>query len=203
MMRTIEQTIYKFDELSKEVQNRLIEKYKEKEYDFYIDYELDNDMIELAKELLNDYFGANANYVSCMYDLSYSQGDGAMIEFNVYLSELLNFNEITEFTKEEIKILHDCGDLIKVRHKGSYYHEYCFDFDYSDYTYFSDDWTDEMQEKLDKFMEETFRVNIINMNKTFTRQGYKLIEYEPCMNWILERLNENEYYKDGDAYCEI
>lgn len=202
-MRTIEMNIYKFGELSQEVKDKLIDECKEIEYNDYINYGLESDMPTLAKELLNDYFGTSANYINCMYDLSYSQGDGAIIEFDVYLSELLNFNEITEFTKEEIKILHDCGDLIKVRHKGSYYHEFCFDFIHSDYTYFSDDWTDEMQEKLDKFMEETFNVNIINMNKAFTRQGYKLLEYEPCMDWILERLNENEYYKNGDVYYEI
>ena len=57
-MRIIKQKIYNFDELSKEIQEKLIEKEKENQKELIIECFLLEEMQEKAKELLqeNEYF---------------------------------------------------------------------------------------------------------------------------------------------------
>lgn len=84
-METITKTynIYKFDELSKEVQKKVIEKETESLRDLEIDSFLYEEMEALAIQLLEENFGDKAIFKNVYYDLSYCQGDGAMIEFDL------------------------------------------------------------------------------------------------------------------------
>ena len=94
-MRTIqkEYVLYKFDELSSDVQEKVLEKYIDIEYQGYLEYCLSDDMENLARDLLQTYF-KGANYNNIYYDLSYCQGSGSMIAFNIDLEDL---NNITLF----------------------------------------------------------------------------------------------------------
>lgn len=86
-MRTETKTIkiYNFDELSKETQEKLIEKGIENLYNDYLEWYLYDDMYEKANELLEKYFKNNKPELkNIYYSLSFSQGDGAMFEFNLY-----------------------------------------------------------------------------------------------------------------------
>lgn len=96
--------IYKFDELSKEIQERLIEEEKEYQLEAYCENFLLEDMQEEAKRLLQKYFGDKATFKAVYYDLSYCQGSGAMIEF-----ELIYYNK-----------------HVTIKQYGHYYHENSF-----------------------------------------------------------------------------
>ena len=105
-MRTETKTIkiYKFDELSKEIQQKLIEKDLEEQANIYCETFLFEDMKEEAKRLLQKYFGDKATFKNVYYDLSYCQGSGAMIEF-----DLIYYNK-----------------HVTIKQYGHYYHENSF-----------------------------------------------------------------------------
>lgn len=96
--------IYKFDELSKDIQENLIEKEKEYQLNAYCENFLLEDMEEEAKRLLQKYFGDRATFKAVYYDLSYCQGSGAMIEF-----DLIYYNK-----------------HVTIKQYGHYYHENSF-----------------------------------------------------------------------------
>ena len=199
-MRTIEKTIYNFNELNKEIQEKLIENEKETDRDFYISYYLHDDMGSKASDLINDYFGVESDYLYTYYDLDYSQGSGAMIEFNI---SMLDINKALKggLTKDEIKLLTDYNTMVEIRHNNShYYHEYTFNFDYSIEYEYDDNYIIGLSEKLDVLMDK-FKEYVIKMNKELTRYGYDVIEnYCTDVDCIVERLNENEYYENGEVY---
>lgn len=105
--------VYNFNELSKEIQKKLIEKEIQDQHEFYIDNYLFEDMQEEAKKLLQKYFKNNkTEFKMVYYDLDYCQGRGAMIEFNLYY-----YNK-----------------YIKIKHYGNYEHERSFIIDSWDLT---------------------------------------------------------------------
>lgn len=103
-MREITQKIYNFNELDEKIQKKLIEKEKESQKELFCECFLLDEMQEKAKELLQKYFKNNATFKRVFYSLSYCQGDGAMIEF-----DLKYYNKI-----------------VQVTHHGCYYHEKSF-----------------------------------------------------------------------------
>lgn len=85
-MKTIAKkiNIYNFEELKEEIQEKLIEKEKENQEEIYCESFLHDDMKEKAIELLKENFGNKATFNKIYYDMSYTQGSGAMIEFDLY-----------------------------------------------------------------------------------------------------------------------
>lgn len=75
--------IFEFDELSKEIQEKLLKKEMQNQLELYCQDCLKEDMEEKAKELLQENFGDKATLKDVYYDLSYCQGSGAMIEFDL------------------------------------------------------------------------------------------------------------------------
>ena len=102
-MRTIEKKIYNFDELNESIKEELIEDRKKSDYDFYMENIFHDDMGSIASDLINDYFGITSDYLYTYYSLSYSQGDGAMVEFDIDIKDLNNKYKV--FTDEEIRFL--------------------------------------------------------------------------------------------------
>ena len=89
--------IYKYEELSKEGQEKALNNHIENnQYDF-----LSDDLDEYARELLKEKGVSIENDFKVMYDFSYSQGSGSQIN-GVF----------------RIK-----NTTIYIRHSGSYYHE--------------------------------------------------------------------------------
>lgn len=84
-MKTITKTfnIYNFNELSKEIQEKVIKKEVEGIKELEIEDFLKDEMEFYAEQLLDENFGDKATYKRVLYDLSYCQGDGAMIEFDL------------------------------------------------------------------------------------------------------------------------
>jgi hypothetical protein len=220
-MRIIEKTIYNFNELGKEIQEKLIEKQKEYQYEDYINYYLHDDMGSKASDLINDCFGITSDYLYTYYDLSYCQGSGAMIEFDIDIKDLNNKYKV--FTDDEIEFLKqkDVINTLKIRHNNNfYYHEYTFSIDYDYYNDWefedikndfniTEDGFNTLWNRFEKLVDYSnrhyatsqFITDIINMNKELTRYGYNIIEnYDYDMGFIMDRLNENEYYENGEVY---
>lgn len=106
-METITKTynIYKFDELSKEVQGKVIKREAEGIKELEIEDFLKEEMEFYAQQLLEENFGDKAIFKNVYYDLSYCQGSGAMIEFDLEYS----------------------GKNLEIRHGGGhYYHKHSF-----------------------------------------------------------------------------
>ena len=222
-MRKIEKTIYKFDELEKDIQEKLIEKEKEYCFNAYMEDFFQDDMEHKAQELVDDYFGSDTDFIQTYYSLSYCQGDGAMIEFDIDIKDLNNKYKV--FTDDEIEFLKqkDVINTIRVRHFGNmYYHEYTFgiDHDYYNEWEFEDIKEDynitengfnTLWDRFDKLTDDSnkhytdseFIKDIIKMNKELVRFGYDTIEnYEEDTDFVIEKLSENEYYKNGEVYYE-
>lgn len=223
-MRTIEKTIYDFDELDKEIQEKLIKKEKEYCFNDYIETFFQDDMEHKAQELVDDYFGSDTDFIQTYYSLSYCQGDGAMIEFDINIEDLNKKYKV--LSDEELKFLTDKGIVnnIEVRHNSNhYYHEYTFgiNFNYYGMGYSYEDVIDEgykiTEEEFDTlenrvckllddsnkhYTESEFIKDIIRMNKDLVKYGYDTIEnYEEDTDYIVDMLNEKEYYENGDVYC--
>ena len=222
-MRTIEKTIYKFNELEKEIQEKLIKEEKECCFNSYMEVLFYNDMEHKAEELVDDYFGSDADFIQTYYSLSYCQGDGAMIEFDINIEDLNKKYKV--FSDEEIRFLTDKGiaNNIEVRHNNNhYYHEYTFgiNLNYYGMGYSYEDIVDEgykiteeefntLEDRVCKLLDDSnkhytdseFIKDIISMNKELSNYGYNTIEnYEEDTDFIVEKLSENEYYENGDVY---
>ena len=196
---TKEYNVYKFNELEKDVHEEVLERYMQNEYEFYVDNILYDDMIELAKDSLQNYF-KGAKYNNIYYDLSYSQGSGAMVEFNIDLKDLNNKYKM--LTDEEVKKCSDIGyTTIKVYHNNSrYYHEYTFDIDWWDYT--DNDNFEEIQKNIDA-MIELFKGDIVLMNKQITGGGYNILENKSTFEEMtMDHINELEFLSDGREFNE-
>ena len=219
-MRTIEKTIYNFNELSEEIKNKLIERKKEEEKDAYIEYCLYNDMQDKASDLVNDYFGITSDYLKAYYDLSYSQGSGAMIEFDITIKDLNNKYKV--FSDEEIRFLTDkdiVNDIRVKHHNNMYYHEYTFillygyynDYDFEDiqddYNITEEDFNTiatrfyELVDYSNKhYTTSPFIKDIISMNIDLKNNGYSMLDYECDTDYIIDMLSEHEYYENGEVY---
>lgn len=197
-MEQVKINIYDFKELDEKIQERLIEDEAEVQADDYYRTQLYNDIKDYACKLLRDNF-KDSLFLDVYYDLSYGQGSGAMIEFDINI-EALN-NKYKMLTKKEIeKIVETDITTISVKHTGNYYHTLSFDIDYKDYTFYIDN-SDKLQEKLDKMMEK-FTEDIIDMNEQLTKKSYEYMDFVSNRETLIDILEENKYLKNGKIYHE-
>ena len=216
--------VYDFDELSDDVKEKLIEKEREYQQESYCDCCLNDDIGLKASDLINDYFDITSDYLKTYYDLSYCQGSGAMVEFDINIVDLNNKYNI--FSKEELAFITDKGivDDIRIRHNDNFYcHEYTFSIDYD---YFNDWSYEDIKDKYgisekdfetldDRFYklvdssikhntESEFIKDIIKLNGELTKYGYECIEYFGNCDEkeIIEHIYNNDckYYENGDVY---
>lgn len=216
--------VYDFNELKEDIKNELIEKERDNQRESYCGLFLEEDMQEEGKDLLQKYFGITDNNLNVLYDFSYSQGSGAMIEFDINIEDLNNKYKI--FSEEEMRFIQDKGiiDNIRVRHNNNncYYHEYTFNinseyysiyWDYEDikeeYNISEEDFNT-IEERIDNLLDDInkhytkneFVKDIISMNKELVGRGYENIEYF----WNCEEeeiigfLEEHKYYEWGEVY---
>ena len=126
---TKEYNVYKFEELEKDIQEKLINQEKQDEFDEYIEWFLYDDLYEEAKRILKENI-KDATLKNINYSLSYCQGDGAMMEFEFYYY----------------------NNLINVKHDGWYCHSRCFSID-GDY-YLTEKQQEKLYNKVLKIQEE-------------------------------------------------
>lgn len=220
-MLEIKMKAYKFEELEKNIQDKLIEEETQEQANFYCETFLENDMNDKAAELLKKYFNIESDNVKAYYDLSYSQGSGSMIEFTI------NFEDINKkyniLNDEEIRFIKDKSIInnIEIYHNDNlYYHEYTFSIDYYDnfgywdFEDIKDDYNikkedfEKIEDKIINLLdtynkhntESPFIKDIIDMNKELTKYGYNLIEDENNFKQgAIDYLKENDflYYENG------
>lgn len=223
-MRKIEKIInvYKFDELNESVKRKVLEDRMEIEKNDYCNYCLESDMREKAKELLDEQF-ENATFEDVYYSLSYCQGDGVMITFQLGIEDFNKNYHI--FNDEEMRYIkdYDIIDKIEVVHIGRYYHKYAFDvnvcysdsywqYSYGDIEYddIKDDYNisksdfDSIDERLCKATERdsAFYNNIVAMNRELENFGYSCIDYYNYEDNVLEFVRGTEYLEDGSVYYD-
>lgn len=154
---TREYEVYKYEELDAKIQEQLLEKEIDDCINFYSDCCLLEDMKEYAKELLKKYFGEKAILKTVYYDLDYSQGSGAMIEFELkyYNSEIL------------------------VKHYGFYYHERSFKLDYQNNDFLTDKRENYLELKIEEMNEEFTKegYNLINYENFIEQAKENLYNY--------------------------
>lgn len=122
--------IYKFEELKEDVKQKLIEREVEDQHEIYCENFLYEAMEEKAQELLKKYFkNNNAKINAIYYDLSYTQGSGAMFEF-----------DLTYYNKS-----------VSIKQFGHYYHARSFVIDSYSLT---DQQEEQLKEKTIKMFEE-------------------------------------------------
>lgn len=217
-MREVKIKVLQFKELDKEVQEKLIEKEMESQTDMYMENSLIDDMEYEAEELLTKHFGdKNFDFKKVYYDLSCSQGSGAMIVYNVYeegVKKILLEKKI--LTKKQLDRLQQVK--LEVWHSSSchYYHENSFDYDFDycfgarresydssgayEYNGGTDKRIMKTFEKLDKFFEEELKELIYNINVELTRRVRELADYTPSEEECVEYLEEQEYLKNGETF---
>ena len=219
-----EYKLYTFDELRDDIKEKLIERERQYQLETYCDLDLRDDMGLKASDLINDSFGITSDYLNTYYDLSYSQGSGAMIEFDINIVDLNNKYKI--FSDEEIRFITDKNIVndIKIRHNDNYYyHEYTFKIDYdyyNDYSYedikdsygISEKDFETLDNRFYDLVDDTnkhyekrlFIQDIIEMNKELGKYGYRRIEYwgncdeEEIIMYI--KGYEFEYLENGDVF---
>ena len=211
-MKTIvkKYNVYEFNELKEEIQKELIEKEAERQAEIFCEWDLLDYMKEEARDILTNELGkSNFIDVNILYDLSYCQGSGAMIEFNTYL-EYIN-HKFKIFTNKELEIFKKYGSIIKVYHDNNYYcHENSFSIDtlslnYSiDYALNNEEITknkyNKLEEKIEKF-ENVFYEFCYSINTELKKYGYSLLEdQEYFEEQAKDYLVDFEYLEDGTFF---
>ena len=212
--------LYKFKELEKDIQEKIIKETTEDERNFYCETMLEMDMTEEANDLLKKYFNIDHGCDKVYYSLGYCQGDGAMIEFTINIEDLNRKYHI--LNDQEMRFIQDKGIIndIQIKQEGHYYHEYCFtinyydDFGHYDYEDIKDDYniTEEdfktMEDRIINLLDSynkhytksPFIEDIISMNKELSKSGYSYIEddkgfKQQAIEWIED--NNFKYFADG------
>lgn len=208
-MRKVEIGIYKFDELSKDVQAKVIEKFRQSNWEDYSYTEVLTD--HLQEDL--EYRGLEGMRV--VWCLSYCQGDGVSFTGKIdseTMKKMINSRVLTGMKENQIELFNravDAGWTIATeiyRIDNHYAHEYTVKTD--DVYSHSDEYTDiaedlgvsaELIDDLFETLQEEIEQYRISLCKELEELGYKDIEYYDSEETIKENIIENDYefYEDG------
>lgn len=172
-MRAVEINIYKFDELDKKVQEKVLDKFRENEDFSFLEDMLNDQITELLKEESIE----EQNKTNVLYDLSYSQGSGVCF--------------IGTF---KMKVL-DKEYTITIKHMGHYYHSKSVEF-------FIEVLGSDGCEDISSDIYVLFRDRYNRICVKLERIGYEEIEYRNSEENIIETIDNNDYefYANGDMY---
>lgn len=179
-MKEITVKAYTFEELSEDVQERLIEKYRQ--YEDYTSYDLEHYLNERLKEL-----------TGLSFDLSYSlnnmQGDGLRFTGRIEGEEInkLPFAHLVKDAENTI---------INITPSSRWCSSYKVDIDIdADTCYDSQDYYDDEWEKLQNAVEEWYK----SVRDTLEEEGYNYIEEMESDEYIREILIncDDLYMEDG------
>ena len=198
--------VFTFEELGEEIKEKLMKEQVEKERECYCEFNLFDDMENTAEELLQEYF-QGATFTKIYYDLGYSQGSGAQINFNI---NILDLNKKYIFlSKKAIKFIETVGlPDFKIKQSGWYYHEKAITIEWyfiDDFNYYDDFLTDDevktINEKIEHIINNDFYDDIVKMNRELTKQGYNFIEDDTAFSEMAkDYLNGERFLKDGTLF---
>ena len=192
-MKTIEISLYKFDELSEAAQQNAIENQRNSEYN--VDLEFFNE--DTVEQIIAAGFKGN---VKLQYSLSYSQGDGLSFSCDYFdkLNEL--FVEVLGTGKQKTIdcIINNCS----FENKGNN-GRYCYasrndiSFEFDDYSA-----NKPLIHDIVSQVETKIKDIYIDLCNELEKNGYKYIEYENSDECIIENLigNEYDFTENGQMY---
>lgn len=182
-MRTVEINLYKFNELSPELQQKVIENNREiiKDANWY------NPIYENYQKRFSRFFEVTDFYFSGFYN----QGDGAMFEYSDLTEKLKEaaINHLPNLTDRERKALKDHLSMYgHGKHSGRYYHEK------SCHHHFDLEWLNQTAEQSDRHE---------NLNKLIDRvyndlENYVTKIYEKLAKHLYKSLMEEDAYLTSD-----
>lgn len=206
-MKTIELKLYKFDELSEEVQAKVIKKNR----DINVHDDWHEFIIEdwINEEIPNRGFEATKIYYSGFW----SQGDGAMFEYDGINNDLLKeFVDNILIGTEPLSpmrkqwILNNVSVSAWGKHRGHYHHEKCCSHSI---TWEADNgclhWSTNFYQWLESFADD-FEVFIIDKYEDICQDLYRTLEkeyeYFTEGEQIIEalRCNDYDFTEEGDNY---
>ena len=203
-MKKITKTIelYKFEELSKEAQEKVVQ--------WYMDDPFRNDIFsEMCNEFYNSEFPNSE--LEAHYDLSYCQGDGYNTEGKLQIYDII---DKLKFTDEEKKILHSYYDEMNTTFMFHCNRQYSYSCKFIDKKYIDEYVEDDVDNlvyysfpnadsNLIKRMYEQIFDYFENIDRQFEKDGYKFF-YEPDMEEIVGSCEANDWWftKDGKFYAE-
>lgn len=201
MSKVVNETVYEYKELPENIQ----EVVKNNEYELLDGFNsINNDLTEIGKDLLNDTF-PHAEFNTVMYDLSYNQGSGAVIEFS--------YDSLNSFVKD----FYELYNFLKSKNVDADDKNFDEDFDFSFKCTTSrygctkniiweirayDDRDDDIASLVDMWLygedNENF-VIIENLQREFTKQSYYYMEhlFDDEDYWL-----DRWFYIDGREYIE-
>jgi len=190
-MKTVEIKIYKFGELSEDIQSKVLEKHHE----INVDYEWYECVYETFKE---DYKDSGFNIEKIYFSGFSNQGDGAMFEYSrideSLLTEFVDSLELTPMRKLWLKsqtIVSGRG-----KHSGHYYHEkscnhsinWESNFSYS-YAINFHNWIESFAAKFEDFVIEKY----MNMCKELYKALEESYDWLTSDEQIKETILSNDY----------
>lgn len=170
-MKTKTITLYSFDELSKEAQEKAHQEWIESNDYYFLSECTDEWLHELLVENkvtdLNDTSKPGTKPTKVMYSLSNSQGDGAMFEGEFHWKKY----------------------TIYIKHSGHYYHSNSKTIEIHETDNLDIDIGDDYEPKVYAEFESIYQ----SICKTLEQKGYDFIDYENSLESFKEACEANEY----------
>lgn len=201
---TKEYTVYTFNELNKETQNKLIESYKKNEFNMEIHNDnFHQDTIEYLKsEFVN-------SDLEIYYSLSYCQGDGLYITGNLNLLDMLE--KIKEqFNNKELKTLkhyiNESDGFVKL-HNNNWYYDFHYEDNAAELRFalldnISYRYSNINYELIQKFSFSASQF-LYDLSKELEKQGYKdiyEIDDEEAIEWY--ECNDFMFLENGEFFYD-
>ena len=124
-MRTKEIKLYQLNELSEEIQKKVLERFTSDD-SFMLDDWYEPIIEEFKQEMQTDY-GCNVDEV--YFSGFCSQGDGASFIGNVGIKDYLTATGLKTKYKSLSKYIEEYSPQVVITHSGHYSHEYCMNFE--------------------------------------------------------------------------
>lgn len=201
-MKTVELKLYKFDELSKEVQEKVIQNNRDiNVYDDWHDW--------IIEDWINEYIpNKGFDATNIYYSGFWSQGDGAMFEYKGITDELFNeFLDTLDLSPMRRKwLVNNIHTSVSGKHRGHYSHEKCcshaiyWEIDNGDLHHSTN-----FYQWLESFADD-FEAFIIDRYEDICRELYRELEksydYLTEERQIVETLygQDYDYTENGDIY---
>jgi len=176
-MRTVEINIYKFEELSNAVKEKVVNRFRDNNDTPFLKDDLEEELNRLLKENNIEVI----NNCDFYYSLSHSQGDGVCF--------------VGQFKYKKYRIA--------VNHKGHYYHYKSVNFEYEYYEPYDKEGNEiVMTYDEHKAISDEFSSIYKDICRKIEKLGYDIIETENSEEHIKEDIKANgyEFYDNGDIY---
>lgn len=189
-MKNVQIKLYSINELSKEIKEKVIEKFKN-------NFDIDLDFFNY--DVIEDLKSKGWNDVKLQYSLSYCQGDGLSFSGKLDLKWFLENIYSKKLTKFKIWALNEY--IYKVISKGntghySYSHKNQIEFEHN-YPY--------ERKHIEKLLENVLdevKDYYVKLCNEYEKQGYNEIDYQLSNEYITEFLENNEYefFENGQVF---